>query len=364
VTDQNWRYFVDFEGRTVELAGGETTLGRSRSCTLALKDVTVSRHHATLRLDGALAEVTDHGSSNGTFVNGRRIEGRVEVGDGDRVMVGETVLVLHLVPPAGVPEATIRIEADALFCPACSAPVPRGATACPACGGAVRPAGSPVAPPPPPPLPAPHAAAGAVAPAPLPPPPPPLPARESAPPPPLPVPPLPEIPAPDSGPESRELLSSIREIELAPVAAPVARVAAEAAVARPAGFWIRVAASLVDGLLLTLLSGIFVALSWVTGSSGLSVLGSLLSFAASLAIVFVGWGRFGTSPGKRLLGLAIVAEGVAPGEGIGAVKALVRWIGYFLSAFLLGIGFLLVAFRGDKRGLHDLVAGTSVVRRG
>ncbi|MCZ7649933.1 MAG: RDD family protein [Thermoanaerobaculia bacterium] len=134
--------------------------------------------------------------------------------------------------------------------------------------------------------------------------------------------------------------------------------------ARPAGFWIRVAASLVDGLLLTLLSGIFVALSWVTGSSGLSVLGSLLSFAASLAIVFVGWGRFGTSPGKRLLGLAIVAEGVAPGEGIGAVKALVRWIGYFLSAFLLGIGFLLVAFRGDKRGLHDLVAGTSVVRRG
>ena len=72
------------------------------------------------------------------------------------------------------------------------------------------------------------------------------------------------------------------------------------------------------------------------------VLGSLLSFAAALAIVFVGWGRFGTSPGKKLLGLAVVADGVAPGEGIGAVKALVRWIGYFLSALLLGIGFLLI----------------------
>jgi uncharacterized RDD family membrane protein YckC len=34
-----------------------------------------------------------------------------------------------------------------------------------------------------------------------------------------------------------------------------------------------------------------------------------------------------------------------------------------LSGFLFGIGFLLVAFRGDKRGLHDLLAGTAVVRR-
>ena len=350
MTGQNWRYFVDFEGRTVELADGDTTLGRSRSCTLPLKDVTVSRHHATLHLDGGRAAVTDHGSSNGTFVNGRRIEGRVEIGDGDRVMVGETVLVLHLVAPAPLPEATVRIEADALFCPACSAPVPRGALACPACGGPVRQAvpasAAPAAPPPPPPPPAPV--------------PPPPPVAATAPPPPLPAPPLPEIPAPGSG----ELLSSIREIELAPVAPPAPRPGVQARQARPAGFWIRVAATLVDSLLLMLLSGVFVALSWVTGSSTLSLLGSLLSFAAALAIVFVGWGRFGTSPGKKLLGLAIVAEGTAPGEGIGAVKALVRWIGYFLSALLFGIGFLLVAFRGDKRGLHDLVAGTSVVRRG
>lgn len=360
MTNSSWRYYVDFEGRTVELAAGESTIGRSRSCTLALKDVTVSRHHATLRLDGALAEVTDHGSSNGTFVNGRRIEGRVEVADGDRVMVGETVLVLHLVSPAGVPEATIRIEADALFCPACSAPVPRGATLCPACGGPVRSAGTvaPAAPAPPAPIPARFAPPAASAPPPLPYPPP-LPEREIAPPAPLPAPPLPEIPAPGSG----ELLSSIREIDLAPVAPPASRAVAEASSMRPAGFWIRVAATLVDSLLLMLLSGIFVALSWVTGSSALSLVGSLLSFAAALAIVFVGWGRFGTSPGKKLLGLAVVAEGVAPGEGIGAVKALVRWIGYLLSALVLGVGFLLVAFRGDKRGLHDLVAGTSVVRR-
>ena len=34
-----------------------------------------------------------------------------------------------------------------------------------------------------------------------------------------------------------------------------------------------------------------------------------------------------------------------------------------VSGMILGIGFLLIAFRADKRGLHDLLAGTVVVRR-
>ena len=120
--------------------------------------MTVSRHHATLHFEDGRAAVTDHGSSNGTFVNGKRIEGRVEIENGDRVMVGETVLVIRLVPPAPVPGATVRIEADALFCPACNLPAPRGAEAGPACGGPVErllPAGPPAAAPPPPPFEAP-----------------------------------------------------------------------------------------------------------------------------------------------------------------------------------------------------------------
>ena len=382
MTGQTWRHYVDYEGRTVELAGGETTVGRSRTCALSLKDVTVSRHHATLHFEDGRAAVTDHGSSNGTFVNGKRIEGRVEIENGDRVMVGETVLVIRLVPPAPVPGATVRIEADALFCPACNLPAPRGAEACPACGGPVErllPAGPPAAAPPPPPFEAPPPlplsdtvppvpSAPLAAPA-VPPPPPPAFAPGPAAPPPPPAfaaepavppapPPRPEPPPPPSG----EVLSSIREIELAPPPPPP-RARVETRPVSPAGFWIRVAASLLDGLLVMLVSMLFSALYWLTRSPVFPILGMVLSIAAGLAIVFVGWAFFGTSPGKKLLGLAIVAEGVPPGGGIGALKAFVRWIGCMLSGFLFGIGFLLVAFRGDKRGLHDLLAGTAVVRR-
>ena len=42
---------------------------------------------------------------------------------------------------------------------------------------------------------------------------------------------------------------------------------------------------------------------------------------------------------------------------------LVRMGGYLISALILGIGFLMIAFSADKRGLHDRIAGTYVGRR-
>ena len=57
-----------------------------------------------------------------------------------------------------------------------------------------------------------------------------------------------------------------------------------------------------------------------------------------------------------------VLDARSPG-GIGTTKAIIRWLGYMLSGMIFGIGFLLIAFRGDKRGLHDLLAGTYVGRR-
>jgi uncharacterized RDD family membrane protein YckC len=38
-------------------------------------------------------------------------------------------------------------------------------------------------------------------------------------------------------------------------------------------------------------------------------------------------------------------------------------MGYLINGFLLGIGFLLIAVSEDKRGLHDRLADTCVVRR-
>ena len=52
----------------------------------------------------------------------------------------------------------------------------------------------------------------------------------------------------------------------------------------------------------------------------------------------------------------------ADGAPIGLREAALRYIGYWVNALTLGIGYLFIAFRKDKRGLHDLIAGTSVDR--
>ena len=109
MTIQGTRYYIDVEGRSIELPEGEATVGRSRNCTVAVKDVTVSRHHATICFEGGRAKVRDLGSSNGTFVNGQRVDGEIPLADGDRVVVGEAELVLRMLAPLGPAEATARL---------------------------------------------------------------------------------------------------------------------------------------------------------------------------------------------------------------------------------------------------------------
>jgi hypothetical protein len=68
-------------------------LGREHgSADLVIEDPGVSRRHARVLPDGGGVIVEDLGSSNGTYVNGERISGPVELGAGDEVQVGATVL--------------------------------------------------------------------------------------------------------------------------------------------------------------------------------------------------------------------------------------------------------------------------------
>jgi pSer/pThr/pTyr-binding forkhead associated (FHA) protein len=53
---------------------GRTVLGRARTCDVTVDDPSVSRQHAELRPEGEGWLVADLGSTNGTFVNGRRIQ--------------------------------------------------------------------------------------------------------------------------------------------------------------------------------------------------------------------------------------------------------------------------------------------------
>ncbi len=70
-----------------DLIGGRLVLGRSPSCQLVFGDDTVSRRHAELHIDGGVWMLRDLGSSNGTWVNGRRIV-EAEVAPGDDIALG------------------------------------------------------------------------------------------------------------------------------------------------------------------------------------------------------------------------------------------------------------------------------------
>lgn len=80
-------------GLTYVLGPGETTAGRGADTDIFLEDVTVSRHHATFLVDDDGLTVTDLGSTNGTYVNGRRHE-TAALAPGDEVMLGKFHLVV------------------------------------------------------------------------------------------------------------------------------------------------------------------------------------------------------------------------------------------------------------------------------
>ncbi len=89
------------ERRVVALpARTEVSVGRSRSSGIPIEDHAVSRLHATLCWDGGeRVALTDHGSRNGTFVRGRRIDRTTSLASGDEIRIGPARLLV-VVPGA------------------------------------------------------------------------------------------------------------------------------------------------------------------------------------------------------------------------------------------------------------------------
>jgi hypothetical protein len=83
--------------RQVEVDGSAITIGRGSDNDLVLHDGRVSRHHARLQSRRGTLVFTDLGSTNGSRVNGVRVA-EVVLGEGDRIELGDTVLVVESVP--------------------------------------------------------------------------------------------------------------------------------------------------------------------------------------------------------------------------------------------------------------------------
>jgi pilus assembly protein CpaF len=77
------------------------TIGRSQRNDVILPRSNVSKKHATVALQGTGLLVTDNNSTNGTFVNGRRLSAPVALSAGDKVFVSDFVLVMEGIPGAG-----------------------------------------------------------------------------------------------------------------------------------------------------------------------------------------------------------------------------------------------------------------------
>ena len=83
--------------RTVEVDGSPLDLGRAADNRLVLSDPRVSRRHGRLQARRGTLVYTDLGSTNGSRVNGIRVD-EIALGMGDRVQVGDTVLVVETLP--------------------------------------------------------------------------------------------------------------------------------------------------------------------------------------------------------------------------------------------------------------------------
>jgi hypothetical protein len=90
-------------GATYFLNDGENVLGRGADASVVLASTQVSKKHCVILCNGAKAEISDPGSSNGTFVNGVQIKKRL-LQNHDRISVGPFVLEVL------VPEVPVRVS--------------------------------------------------------------------------------------------------------------------------------------------------------------------------------------------------------------------------------------------------------------
>lgn len=143
------------------------------------------------------------------------------------------------------------------------------------------------------------------------------------------------------------------------------------------GFWVRVVAYLIDALILAIPS-------WMISLAVLAVFGVPLSAAfdfqaqadpryafasnvGTLLQILLAWGYVaiflvskGATPGKMAFGLRVVDE---HGMYCGFGRATGRYFAEILSCCLVAAGYIMIAFHEQKRGLHDLMCGTYVVRK-
>ena len=90
------RALLIYGGRRLMVGPRGATLGRSRDCDIVVDDANVSRRHAELRPRGGAWVISDLGSTNGTRLNGRTVQGSEVVRPGDEIELGASLITFEL----------------------------------------------------------------------------------------------------------------------------------------------------------------------------------------------------------------------------------------------------------------------------
>ena len=138
-----------------------------------------------------------------------------------------------------------------------------------------------------------------------------------------------------------------------------------------AGFWIRAVASVIDDLIVMLISlgltlSALYAIYFATNPAptfGAAFTGwfiNTVNFAAMLAVslpYYIGfhW-RYGWTPGKRLFRIRVIRE--SDGGNLSFGRSSGRYFAQILSTLPFGAGYLMAALNKKKQALHDALAGT------
>ena len=146
--------------------------------------------------------------------------------------------------------------------------------------------------------------------------------------------------------------------EAAPAVRPAPRYTGD-----PGGFWIRFAAAMID-------TAIFIAVQFTLiaiwpgvreyfDSDSLFHWVDILLLLITALYYTIGVSVWSTTVGKRICGLRVLRP---DGAKVGPGRALARYSAGGVSFLILGIGYLMITFRSDKRGLHDVICDTVVLR--
>jgi uncharacterized RDD family membrane protein YckC len=133
---------------------------------------------------------------------------------------------------------------------------------------------------------------------------------------------------------------------------------------RYGGFWIRVLAKLIDGIVVgTCIYGVtFVFAGWtgiISGATGVASIIFLMQWLAAASYEIYLTSRYGGTLGKIALSLRVIS---ARGGDLSLGLSAGRYLAQLASSFTLLIGYIMAAFDPQKRALHDRICSTLVVK--